>query len=258
LDPSEEGAEEWFFGGNSRWPYDKYMRTYFLKPLQHSFIRQAHDRTLDQLRADLTRPARSRAWLFPTVDRIEQAGVQGLFELVDRVSTRERAERFMEETEIDRGHMEALLDFVKRWIIPYPAQLRQLFDTSDQALLGHFEKLRDHKLADSYALLEQGHAGAGREALAAQTWVPESVILDFVHRADITRLPFTSGRIVNQLWSIGYTSLEQLRSADPEQLFERVNEYYGSYGKGKPFDSTADGVKGFIEAARRLPTVVQE
>jgi hypothetical protein len=84
------------------------------------------------------------------------------------------------------------------------------------------------------------------------------VILDFGHRADITRLPFTSGRIVNQLWSIGYTSLQQLRSADPEQFFERVNEYYSSYGKGKPFDSTAEGVKGFIEAAGRLPTVVQE
>jgi hypothetical protein len=256
--PDEEGAAEWFFGGNSRWPYDKYLRTYFLKPLRHSFIRQAHDRTLDQLREDLVRPARSRAWLLPTVDRIEQAGAQGLFECVDRVSTRKRAECFMGETGIDRAHVEALLDFVKRWIIPYPAQLRQLFDPSDQALLGHFEKLKEHKIANSYALLEQGRTKPGREALAAQTGVPESVILDFVHRADITRLPFTSGRIVNQLWAIGYTSLEQLRNANPAQFFERVNEYYSSHGKGMPFDSTAEGVKGFIEAAVRLPTVVQE
>jgi hypothetical protein len=89
--------------------------------------------------------------------------------LVDRVSTRERAECFIEETGIDRDRVEALLDFVKRWIIPYPAQLRQLFDTSDQVLLGHFEKLKEHKVANSYALLERGCTKAGREALAAQT-----------------------------------------------------------------------------------------
>ena len=136
--------------------------------------------------------------------------------------------------------------------------LRQLFDTSDEALFEHFETLKQHKVANSYALLERGRTRAGREALAAQTGVPEAVILDFVRRADITRMPWVGGRMVRQLWAIGYTSLEQVRNADPEDYLARIDEYYRHTGKGKPFDLTPKNARGLIEAARRLPTAVED
>lgn len=64
--------------------------------------------------------------------------------------------------------------------------------------------------------------------------------------------------MVKQLWSIGYTSLEQLRNADLEAYYARVQECYRHHGKGKPFDLTSKTARGLIEAARRLPTVVEE
>jgi hypothetical protein len=155
--------------------------------------------------------------------------------------------------------MADLLDFVKRrWFIPQRVQVRQLFDTSDQVLFGHFEVLKQHKVANSYALLENGRTKAGREALAEQTGVPEDVILDFVRRADITRMPWVGGRMVKQLWAIGYTSLEQLRNADPDDYLARIEEYYRHYGKGKPFDLTPKTARGLIKAAQRLRDVVEE
>jgi hypothetical protein len=83
------------------------------------------------------------------------------------------------------------------------------------------------------------------------------VILDFVHRADITRMPWVGGRMVLQLWALGYTSVEQLRKADPQAYFERMQEHYRSLGTSKPFDATLKNARGLIESSRRLPTLVE-
>jgi hypothetical protein len=227
--------------------------------LQYSFVRLHHDLTLAQLRENHISRSDSWARFTPTVLKIEQTGIERLFDFLDAVATREQAERLMEQTGITRGEMADLLDFIKRrWFIPQSVQLRQLFDTSDQTLFRHFETLKQHKVANSYALLEKGCTRAGREVLASETGGPEAVILDFVRRADITRMPWVGGRMVKQLWAIGYTSLAQVRNADPEDYLERIDEYYRHTGKGKPFDLTPKNARGLIEAARRLPTVVEE
>jgi hypothetical protein len=221
-------------------------------------VRQNHDLTLSHLRENVIGRSESWARFLPALSKIEQTGIEWLFEFLDAVSTREQAERLMEQTGITRAEMTDLLDFIKRrWFIPQSVQLRQLFDTCDRTLFKHFETLKQHKVANSYALLEQGRTKAGRRTLAAATGVPEVVILDFVHRADITRMPWVGGRMVKQLWSIGYTSLEQVGNADPEEYLERIDEYYRHHGKGKPFDLTPKTARGLIEAARRLPTVVE-
>jgi len=252
----ETAPEDWYIDGNRRWPYDKYLRTYFLKRLEYDFVRENYDRTLDVLREDMARPARSRAWLYSTVDQLEQAGVGTLFELIDCVSTQARAECVMAQAGIYCRQLEGLLDFIKAWIIPYPAQLRQLFDTSDGALLGTFEVFKGHRLANNYVLLERGRSRAGRAALAAQTGLPGAAILDFVHRADVARMPFVSGGVVRQLWSIGYRSLAELRNADPVRLCAQIAAYYETYGKGKPFDATPETARGMVDGARWIPTVV--
>jgi hypothetical protein len=251
-------GSEWHMEGNPRWPYEKYVRIYFGKPLQYAWVRQTHDRLLADLRQTEIAPFESRARHLTTVQQLERAGLTGLFQFLDAVATLEQAERLMVQTGIHRDDMEAWLDFVKRrWFIPQSVQLRQLFDTANATLFGHFEALKRHRVANSYALLDRGHTQAGRAALAGQTGVPEAVILDFVHRADITRMPWVGGRMVKQLWALGYTSLEELRAADPEQYFERMQEHYRSLGTSKPFDATLKNARGLIEAARRLPTLVE-
>jgi hypothetical protein len=258
MSASRENSSPWHIEGNPRWPYEKYVRAYFVKPLRFEWVRAKHDLTLATLRQTVIEPFESRARYLRTVRKLEEAGFERLFEFLDAVPTLAQVEQLMKQTGIDRDDMEAWLDFVKgRWFIPQPAQLRQLFDKSDQTLFGHFETLKQHKVANSYALLERGRTKAGREALAAQTGVPEDVILDFVHRADITRMPWVGGRMVVQLWALGYTSLEQLRNADPEDYFSRMQEHYGRLGTSRPFDATPTTAKGLIDAANRLPTLVE-
>jgi hypothetical protein len=258
MSASRESGSPWHIEGNPRWPYEKYVRTYFGKPLQYTWVRQKHDLTLTHLRQTAIAPYESSARHLSAVLKIEQAGFHRLFEFLDAIATQAQVERMMDETGIERDDMEAFLDFVKRrWFIPQPVQARQLFDTSDEALFVHFEALKRHKVANSYALLERGRTRAGREALAAQTGVPEDVILDFVNRADITRMPWVGGRMVKQLWALGYTSLEQLRNADPQDYYARMQEHYRSLGTSKPFDATPKTAQGLIDAANRLPTLVE-
>jgi hypothetical protein len=250
--------DAWYVEDNPRWPYETYVRTYFGKPLQYDWVRQKHDLTLVELRQTAIAPDESKARHLPTVLKIEGAGFQRLFEFLDAVATREAVARLMDRTGIERDDMETFLDFVKRrWFIPQSVQARQLFDASDETLFRHFEALKQHKVSNSYALLEKGHTRAGREALAAQTGVPEDVILDFVHRADITRMPWVGGRMVKQLWALGYTSLEQLRNADPQEYYARMQEHYRRLGTSKPFDATPKTAQGLIDAANRLPTLVE-
>jgi hypothetical protein len=63
--------------------------------------------------------------------------------------------------------------------------------------------------------------------------------------------------MVVQLWALGYTSLEQLRKADPKEYFTRMQEHYRSLGTSKPFDATPKNAQGLVDAARRLPTLVE-
>jgi hypothetical protein len=99
---------------------------------------------------------------------------------------------------------------------------------------------------------------AGRKALSEQAGVSEAMILDFVHPANMTRMPSVSGRIAKQSWPMGYTKLERLRSADPERLFDQTTNCYTAHGKGKPSEATVRTSSGMIEVARRLSAAVEK
>jgi hypothetical protein len=137
---SDKSNDEWYADDNNpRWPYDKYMRTYFVKPLRYDFVRQWHDKSLATLREGVIGPTSSRARHLATIAKVEQTGIQRLFEFIDIV----------------------------------------------------------------------------------------------------------------------YTSLEQLRKTDPQKYFERMQEYYRRLGTSKPFDATPRTAQGLIDAAKRLPTLVE-
>ena len=257
-DPTGATDPTWCYRGNPRWPYDKFVKTYFLKPMGYCFFREAHDRSMADLRGHISRRERSRDRLLPVLDKLESAGVTGLFNLVDTAITRDEAEQLKSGIGVEPEDLIALFGFVKGWLIPNPAQLRQLFDETDETLGQHFARLKQHKVANSYTMLEAARTAGDRKTLVEKTGVPEDIILDFVHRADVSRLPYVSGSVVRMLWTIGIRSLRELRDSDPDALFERTVAYYGTHGKGKPFDSTKRNTQGMIDWANWLPVVVQE
>jgi hypothetical protein len=258
----------WNFYNNQKWPYDLFIRTYILKPMEYGFVKDYYDRsigdfrypakTLERMISTLPLKPEGSAWFLTTLDAFERAGVRMLFAFIDLVATRKQAEELLQHTGLPLLHLMGTLDFFKQWWFPFGAQLRQLVEDSDQSLIDQIAVLKKHGFAQGFKFLDSGRTRAGRKNLAGQTGIPDTIILDLVHRADVTRIPYVSGGTVKRMWAIGYNSLESLRSADPEEYFSRVSRYYASLHKANPFDARLEYIRDFLGDARRVPEVVEE
>jgi hypothetical protein len=258
----------WNFYNNEKWPYDVFVRTYILKMLEYGFVKAHYDRpigefrystkTLERLVATLPKKPEGTAWISTTLDAIEQAGVRTLFQFINTVATRRQAEAFIQQAGIPLLYLTGVLDFLKQWWFPYGAQLRQLVEDSDQNLINCLNELKKHGFAQGFKLLDTGRTREGRLKLAEQTGIPVVILLDLVHRADVTRIPYVSGGTVKRMWVIGYDSLEKLRKADPEVYFSRITLYYASIHKANPFDARLEYIRDFLSDVKRAPLVVEE
>lgn len=265
---ANEGDRSWNFYNNPRWPYDLFIRTYILKPMEYGFVKEHYDRpvrdfrypvkTLERMIATLPVKPDGTAWYLTTLEAIEKAGGRMLFQFIDGVATRKQAERFIQQIGIPLQHLMGTLDFFKQWWFPYGAQLRQLVEDTDQSLINHIAVLKQHGFAQGFKLLDVGRTRQGRRNLAEQTGIPEAILLDLVHRADVTRIPYVSGGMVKRMWTIGYDSLQKLKNADPEEYFARISQYYTSQHKASPFDARLEYIRDFLDDARRAPLVVEE
>ena len=106
----------------------------------------------------------------------------------------------------------------------------------------------DRKVADAL----------GRGEPLAGLWATEPGIYGrFGFGQSIDAHELTVGAKVRPAIGNAQRGLRLLRAADPQDYFERMQEHYRSQGTRKPFDATPKTARGLIEAARRLPTLVE-
>jgi hypothetical protein len=264
-----EGREAlaWNFYHNPRQPYDDFVAHYILKPLRYSFVQKQNDRPLvafvlelPELRHHFSTVHRAggEVWLAGVIGQIEATGIRDLYAFLERVSTCAQAQDFLQLSGIAQFSLMDWMDYLKQWWFPYPATLRQLVeDDGDSLLHTALGPLKAAKIANSLALLEAAGEPSGREELARQTGIDEPVLLDLVHRADVSRLPYTRGGSVKRSWAMGYRSLAALRTADPQEYAARIEAYFAAGGKGTPFDARMETIRGFLQNVRYAPEVVR-
>jgi hypothetical protein len=279
-----ETPPNWNFYNNPRHPYDEFFPTYIGKPLKYEFVKQHYDRQLSDLAAEIPDlPHRLttvfgpgvEGWIADSVRYIEKAGIRTVYDLLAEVSTRTQAEAFLARSGLPQPYLMGLMDYLKQWWFPYPATLRQLVEGGDPILEKALNQLKAVKIANSFSLLEAGgsesggsgaqggaqsgaQSGAqcGRKKLSAETGIPQLILLNLVHRADVSRLPYTSGGAVRRLWAMGYTCLADLRHADPREYQRKVEAYFAAGGKGSLFDAKLENILSFLKEARHAPEVV--
>jgi hypothetical protein len=257
----------WNFYHNPRQPYDDFVAHYILIPMKLSFVQRHYERSLAEFIDEApdvahhfttVHGAGGEAWLAEIIGQIELAGIRTLFAFLDRVTTREQAEEFLGITGIAQPSLMDWMDYLKQWWFPYPATLRQLVENDgDPLMLDVLGKLKAARIANSFTMLEAGVEPAGREKLIGQMGIDGAYLLDLVHRADVSRLPYTSGGAVKRLWVMGYRSLAALRTADPDEYAVRIEAYFAAGGKGSSFDAKMATIKGFLQDARLAPEVVK-
>lgn len=256
----------WNFYRNPRWAYDDFVPNYILKPLKLRFIQRHYDRPLKDFVNELPElmhrfttipiPGGS-AWFAETIKLVQKCNIKTLFVFLDEVATRAQAEGFLGVSGIPQPNLIGMMDYLKQWWFPYPATLRQLVQDDDPVLLGVLAKLKAAKIANSLTMLDVVAEPQGRIELARKLGIAKADLLDLVHRADVSRLPYVSGGAVKRLWVMGYRSLTDIRTADPVDYSTRIEAFFAAGGKGTPFDARMSIIQGFLADARHAPMVVQ-
>ena len=115
--------------------------------------------------------------------------------------------------------------------------------------------LRENGIRFTLDILEKGRTKEGRQRIRKETGVPEDFIYDLVNRADLTCMPYISGKTVKHYFGGGYKSLEKLAKAELSQLTEDMVEYLDSIGMklSRSFIELDSG----IAIAKILPKVVE-
>ncbi len=154
------------------------------------------------------------------------AGVLNTHDLTLRAQSRDRLEEFVHTSGIPALEVALVLKYLIYWFIPMEKYLSGLVG-SQPATKSALLCLRQAKVRTNLEILQQGLTSADRKTLADRLGLPEAVISELVHRADLSRLPWTSKATISNIIGSGYGSLARLAGADPETLYAD----YMSYGK---------------------------
>jgi predicted flap endonuclease-1-like 5' DNA nuclease len=86
------------------------------------------------------------------------------------------------------------------------------------------KKLRAVGVQSAKALLQAGGAKSGRKALAKETGIKESMILEWVNRADLMRIRGVSTQYSDLLEAAGVDTVKELRKRKPANLAAKMKE----------------------------------
>jgi len=233
-----------------------------VKSLSFGFVREAYNFSLPVL-ATYTRQMlgsdpkgryeKYADWLVHTLERLAQAGMVDLLDLVTKLEKREQLEWFSSQSGVEAPDIAGLLKYLVYWVIPMEKYLSGLVK-DDPVILEACQALRTAGVRTNLEMLEKGRSPAGRKALAEASGLPEDRILPLVYRADFSRLPWASKATISNIIGAGYGSMAKLANADLQQLTADFYRYGESIGKNLKI---ANEIESSFRNANLLPVVVQ-
>jgi len=177
--------------------------------------------------------------LISTFRRLDEVGVRDVLDLLERVWDETKFEGFIEQSRMNPKQVIGILTYLVYWFIPTKKSPSELFK-SDPVYLEAMRKLRLADVRTNLDLLEQGNTPQKRRELAERSGVPLEVVTDLVHRADFSRLPWTSRATISNYIGSGYKSLAQLAGTPLEQVSADFYRYGASIHKNFKLGSEID------------------
>ena len=117
------------------------------------------------------------------------------------------------------------------------------------------EKLNKAGVATIEGLLEKGATRAGRKAIADQSGVDESKILNWVNKADLFRIKGVGPQFSELLEAAGVDTVKELRNRNAENLYAKLVEVQAEKKITRAVPALKQ-VSNFIEQAKNLPPVI--
>lgn len=113
------------------------------------------------------------------------------------------------------------------------------------------EKLTAHGIKTTDDLLEKGGSKKGREAIAAASGLPESLILTWVNHADLFRIKGVAGQFSELLEAAGVDTVKEFATRNAENLHTKLTETNQKMGLSGRVPSL-DSLKEMIAHAKTL------
>ncbi|HNU78264.1 MAG: DUF4332 domain-containing protein [Prolixibacteraceae bacterium] len=117
------------------------------------------------------------------------------------------------------------------------------------------EKLNKAGVVTIEGLLEKGATRAGRKAIADQSGVDESKILNWVNKADLFRIKGVGPQFSELLEAAGVDTVKELRNRNAENLYAKLVEVQAEKKITRAVPALKQ-VSNFIEQAKNLPPVI--
>jgi predicted flap endonuclease-1-like 5' DNA nuclease len=118
------------------------------------------------------------------------------------------------------------------------------------------EKLQSLDIHTTDDLLEKGGNKKGRESIAAQTGIPESLVLTWVNHADLFRIKGIAAQFAELLEAAGVDTVREFATRKPKNLHQKLvetNEKFGLSGRVPSEESLQE----MIEQAKILEPKVR-
>ena len=117
-------------------------------------------------------------------------------------------------------------------------------------------KLKKVGIKSIEALLEAGATAKGRKDLAAKTGIGDALILNWVNRADLFRVPRVGEQYSDLLEKAGVDTVVELAKRKPENLLTKMAEVNQEKNLVNRLPALKM-VEGWVSAAKELPRKVQ-
>jgi len=248
------------------WSYEDLIKKLY-QTLSYDFVQEHYNHSMDEaidyvneIHAGYFQHRGDRAWLDGLITNftwLKRVGIQNYLDLVQQVDSREKCEAFLQESGMGFPELIETLNYLLRWVLPFPTPLREFFDTADATQMVYVQSLKQQGIMTNLDLLEQGRTAVKRAHLAELTGIPAEFLLRLIHQADLARLAYVRGKTVRHLCGGGYDTLAKLATAELPELEAAMNAYYHSLDKRPTDFKAAVPLAPLIGGARSLPQVVE-
>lgn len=249
------------------WHYEALIKK-MLFVLDYDFVQENYNHTMTEatnyaarIQKGYLQNGKEAALIDEITEQFRQLGVLGIKyyqDLVRRVNTKAKCEAFLHETGFDFDALIQVLNYLFRWVLPFKVPVKELLDTMTETDKPFIDILKKRKIRSNLDVLENFRTQMSRAAFSKETGAPEMLILELVHRADISRLAFVRGKTIKHLCGGGYDTLDKIAAADMNEMEADMTAYYATIGKRFSDFKTVIPLDWMIGGAGVLPRIVEE
>jgi len=189
-------------------------------------------------------------------EALEGLQVKTYVDLVQQVEDKAKCETFLQRTGFPFSALIETLNYLLRWVLPFPCPVRELIDVKSPAQMEYLERLKRERLGSNLDVLERGRTQPGRIQIAKDSGIPGEFVTELVHKADISRLAYARGKTVLHLCGGGYDTLEKIADADLDEMEKAMDAYYRTLGKSLADFKAVIPLPWMVGGARILPRIV--